>query len=245
MSSIAVNILKLSKSLKGLGYTKQSEHLLGLAKYASDFPEEKFEAGHIMRGSGQSLYDLQEEMNLEDELLNLLSSDTEKEKGRSFLKGIEGALKGDFEKEYGLKIASNMAQRGFLISVSRGDGKREEAKNIMSELFGVWGGPDAKEYFLSNMRELEQNFNQEGRSFFTKTESSLINDLSRFSWNLKRAGLKKEAEMLEEIIVMSPIDGEVESDSLYGGILDGLMDALRHASEDHEEDKASKAKTHS
>jgi hypothetical protein len=240
------DILKLSKSLDSLGYTKQSKILQSIVKYASDFPEEKFEAGHIIRESGESLHDLQEEMNLEDEILNLLNNDAEKDKGKSFLKGIETTLKDrEFEKEYSLKIASNMAQRGFLLSVTRGGGKRAEAKDLMAELFGIWGGSDAKEYFLSHMKELEDSFNQEGRSFLTKKESQLINDLSRFSWRLKRAGLKKEADMLEEIIVISPMDNEAEADSLYGGILDGLMDALREASGGKEEDKASKAKTHS
>ena len=83
------------------------------------------------------------------------------------------------------------------------------------------------------------------QKIITKKQGQLIDDLSRFSWRLKRAGLKKEADMLEEIIVMSPMDNEAESDSLYGGILDGLMDALRDASGEQEEDKASKAKTHS
>ena len=240
-----LDILKLSKSLDSLGYIKQSKFLQNIAKYASDFPEEKFEAGHIIRESGESLYDLQEEINLEDEILNLLNNDAEKDKGKSFLKGIEGTLKGDFEKENGLSIASNMARKGFLISVTRSGGNRAKAKDIMADLFGIWGGSDAKEYFLSYMKELEESFNEEGRSFLTKKESQLIDDLSRFSWHLKRAGLKKEADMLEEIIVISPMDSEAEPASLYGGILDGLMDALREVSGEKEEDKASKAKTHS
>ncbi len=140
-------------------------------------------------------------INEEDELLSLLE-DYKRKDATTNLMGVRHWLqnKQDIkDPEFHLGVATSMAINGLLQAVTRSEGKRQKGVDLMGTLFGIWGSPEAEEYFRNHIKEREEGFAAEGRSWLTKS-SSLEAHLVRLANALDKTGRGVKADLVDGLI---------------------------------------------
>jgi len=86
----------------------------------------------------------------------------------------------------------------FLQYITRDEGKRKRAADLVIQLLGHVGEDEAK-YFSNYLNDMEAKFQEEGRSWFEK-KTQLISDLTKVSNSLDSKSLMKEADKVDAIL---------------------------------------------
>ena len=116
------------------------------------------------------------------------------------LDAIKERLQSDSEKD--MESAGWMAHH-MLQGVTRTGGGRLNAFMLMLNLFLMWGGELAHDFFKSRMEDIEAEFQEEGRSWFKKSESlskNVLEHMIKFASYLDFHGFCNEADYLDLLL---------------------------------------------
>ena len=134
------------------------------------------------------------ESDLIAEVSGLVGEKFGTETAKMYLAGVMENLRSD----QGIKYTAGHLRGYFLQSITRDEGKRRKAADLVVQLLGHIGESEAS-YFSNFLNDLESELQEEGRSWFEK-KTQLISDLTKLSNSLDKKSLMKEADKVDAIL---------------------------------------------
>jgi hypothetical protein len=134
------------------------------------------------------------ESDLITEVSDLVGDKFGAETAKMYLAGVMENLRSG----QGIKYTAGHLRGYFLQSITRDEGKRRKAADLVIQLLGL-AGEDEANYFSNFLNDLEADLQEEGRSWFEK-KTQLISDLTKLSDSLDRKSLVKEADKVDAIL---------------------------------------------
>jgi hypothetical protein len=142
---------------------------------------------------GKELED-KSESDLITEVSDLVGEKFGAETAKMYLAGVMENLRSGQE----IKYTAGHLRGYFLQAITRDEGKRRKAADLVVQLLGHIGESEAS-YFSNHLNDMEAEFQEEGRSWFEK-KTQLISDLTKLSNSLDRKNLMKEADKVDAIL---------------------------------------------